>query len=249
MRAAARRCNADALRQHPTVMFRYWIVAVAALSGLLAILAIAGCRGGGANPSAGDIVIPYVEPTLSDRLCRNPDYPADAPQFDEVGEDAAWATSASGLRQVVLTEGDGVSPEVDWRVTVKYTGWLADGCIFGTTYIEQGEVRFFLTAVIDGWREAMLEMQIGERRRLSLPPDLGYGASGRPPVIPANAELVFDVTLLDAIPLEDASSTATAVSEAAAATITAVSELVDETFTAEAEATATQEAATGTPEP
>lgn len=230
-------------------MVRYWIFAVAALSGVLALVAIAGCRGGGANPSAGDIVIPYVEPTVSDRLCLNPQYPADAPQFDAVGDDAAWSTSASGLRQVVLTEGDGAKPEVDWRVTVMYTGWLEDGCVFGTTYSGQGEVRFFLSAVIDGWREAMLDMQVGERRRLSIPPDLGYGASGRPPVIPANAELVFDVTLLDAITPEDADSTATAVSEAAAATITAISEFVDETFTAEAEATATQEAQTGTPEP
>lgn len=227
-------------------MLRFAIFAVA-LSGVLAAVAIAGCRGGGANPSAADIVIPLVEPTVSDRVCRNPDYPADAPQFGEVGDDAAWTTGANGLRQVVLTEGDGVTPELDWRVTVRYTGWLDDGCVFGTTYIDQGEVRFFLSAVIPGWREAMLEMQVGERRRLSIPPDLGYGASGRPPVIPANAELVFDVTLLNAVSLADANSTATAVSEAAAATITAISGFVDETFTAEAELT--QEAETETPEP
>ena len=227
-------------------MVRFGIFAFV-LSGVLAAFAIVGCRGGGANPSAADIVIPLVEPTVSDRVCRNPDYPADAPQFDEVGDDAAWTTGASGLRQVVLTAGDGVSPELDWRVTVRYTGWLDDGCIFGTTYIDQGEVRFFLSAVIPGWREAMLEMQVGERRRLSIPPDLGYGASGRPPVIPANAELVFDVTLVNAVSLADANSTATAVSEAAAATITAISGFVDETFTAEAELT--QEAETETPEP
>ena len=227
-------------------MLRFAIFAVA-LSGVLAAVAIAGCRGGGANPSASDIVIPLVEPTVSERVCRNPDYPADAPQFGEVGDDAAWTTGANGLRQVVLTEGDGVTPELDWRVTVRYTGWLDDGCVFGTTYIDQGEVRFFLSAVIPGWREAMLEMQVGERRRLSIPPDLGYGASGRPPVIPANAELVFDVTLLNAVSLADANSTATAVSEAAAATITAISGFVDETFTAEAELT--QEAETETPEP
>ena len=227
-------------------MVRFGIFAFV-LSGVLAAAAIVGCRGGGANPSAADIVIPLVEPTVSDRVCRNPDYPADAPQFEAVGDDAAWETSASGLRQVVLIAGDGVSPELDWRVTVKYTGWLEDGCIFGTTYIEQGEVRFFLSAVIQGWRDAMLEMQVGERRRLSIPPDLGYGASGRPPVIPANAELVFDVTLVNAVSLVDANATATAVSAAAAATITAISELVDETFTAEAELT--QEAETATPEP
>lgn len=227
-------------------MIRYWLATVA-LAGLIAAAAVIGCRGGGANPSTEDIVIPFVEPTVSDRLCLNTGYPADAPQFDEVGDDADWATNPSGLRQVVLQEGDGVSPNTDWRVTVRYTGWLEDGCVFGSTYTGQDEVRFFLSAVIDGWREAMLDMQVGERRRLRIPPDLGYGASGRPPVIPGNAELVFDVTLLDAIPLEDANATATAVSIAAAATITAVSELVDETFTAEAELT--QEAETATPSP
>lgn len=229
-----------------TLTFRHLAIAVV-LSAVFAAAAVIGCRGGGANPSAEDVVIPYVEPTVSDRLCQNSAYPADAPQFDDVGDDAAWSTTASGLRQIVLETGDGASPSPDWRVTVKYTGWLTDGCVFGTTYTTDDEVRFFLSAVIDGWREAMLDMQVGERRRMKIPPDLGYGASGRPPVIPGNAELVFDVTLIKTIPPEDADATATAVSIAAAATITAVSELVDATFTAEAELT--QEAGTESPEP
>lgn len=222
-------------------------MAAAALSAVLAGVAVVGCRGGGANPSAEDVVIPFVEPTVSDRLCQNATYPSDAPQFDEVGEDADWFTTSSGLRQVVLEEGGGASPSLDWRVTVRYTGWLADGCVFGTTYTTDDEVRFFLSDVIEGWRESMLDMQVGERRRIRIPPDLGYGASGRPPVIPSNAELVFDVELLKTIPPDDANATATAVSIAAAATITAVSEQVDATFTAEAELT--QEAGTETPEP
>lgn len=227
-------------------MFRHLVLA-AALSAVLAGATVVGCRGGGANPSAEDVVIPFVEPTVSDRLCQNATYPSDAPQFDEVGEDADWLTTASGLRQVVLKEGDGASPSPDWRVTVKYTGWLADGCVFGTTYTTDDEVRFFLSDVIQGWRESMQDMQVGERRRIRIPPDLGYGASGRPPVIPSNAELVFDVELVKTIPPEDANATATAVSIAAAATITAVSEQVDATFTAEAELT--QEAGAETPEP
>ena len=228
-------------------MFKFWVAAVA-VSGLLAAgVALVGCRGGGANPSAEDIVIPFVAPTVSESVCQNADYPADAPQFDDVGDDAPWETTASGLRQVILESGDGPKPESDWRVTVEYTGWLTDGCIFGTTYFDTSEVRFFLGAVIAGWREAMLDMQIGERRRIWIPPELGYGASGRPPVIPGNAELVFDVALTNAVTMADANSTATAVNEAAAATITAVSQLVDETFTAEAELT--QEAETQTPEP
>lgn len=229
-------------------MIRTWLVA-AALAGALAAATVLGCRGGGANPSEQDIVIPFVEPTISERVCQNDGYPADAPQLDDVGDDADWTETASGLRQVVVEPGDadGDVPEADWRVTVKYTGWLESGCIFGTTYVGgQDEVRFFLRAVIAGWREAMLQMREGERRRLRIPSELGYGAGGRPPVIPGNATLIFDVTLLEAIPQAAADETATAVSLAAAATITAISEFVDETFTAEAEGTIA--AATGTAE-
>lgn len=229
-------------------MIRTWL-ATAALAGVLAAMLAIGCRGGGANPSEQDIVIPFVEPTISERVCLNNGYPADAPQFDEIGDDADWQESSSGLRQFVIEPGDpdGDMPAADWRVTVKYTGWLESGCIFGTTYVGgQEEVRFFLRAVIEGWREAMLEMRVGERRRLRIPSALGYGAGGRPPVIPGNAALIFDVTLLDAIPEAAADETATAVSIAAAETITAISGFVDETFTAEAEGTIA--AATGTVE-
>ena len=119
--------------------------------------------------------------------------------------------------------------------------------MFGTTYSNDRAARFFLAYVIPGWRQSILDMNIGERRRVRVPSQLGYGEAGSPPRIPANATLYFDVTLIDGITAQQAMATATAVNEAAAATITAISEEVIATFTAIAEeATATAEAS---PEP
>ena len=62
------------------------LTAVIIASGIIAALAALGCRGGGANPGDDDLVIPFVEPTLSDRTCLNDFYPPTAPTFDEVSE-------------------------------------------------------------------------------------------------------------------------------------------------------------------
>ncbi len=222
------------------------LTAVIVASGIIAALAALGCRGGGANPGDDDLVIPFVEPTLSDRTCLNDFYPPTAPTFDEVSE-TDFRPGANQVDYIILEEGEGESPEIDWQVETHYTGWLEDGCVFGTTYSNDRAARFFLAYVIPGWRQSILDMKIGERRRVRVPSQLGYGEAGSPPRIPANATLYFDVTLIDGITAQQAMATATAVNEAARATITAISEEVVATFTAIAEeATATAEA---TPEP
>ena len=222
------------------------LTAVIIASGIIAALAALGCRGGGANPGDDDLVIPFVEPTLSDRTCLNDFYPPTAPTFDEVAE-SDFRPGANDVDYIILEEGEGESPEIDWQVETHYTGWLEDGCVFGTTYSNDRAARFFLAYVIPGWRQSILDMNIGERRRVRVPSQLGYGEAGSPPRIPANATLYFDVTLIDGITSQQAMATATAVNEAARATITAISEEVVATFTAIAEeATATAEAS---PEP
>ena len=222
------------------------LTAVIVASGVIAILAATGCRGGGANPGDDDLVIPFVEPTLSGRTCLNDFYPPTAPKFEEVS-DADYRPGSNGVDYVVLEEGEGESPEIDWQVEVHYTGWLEDGCVFGTTYSNDRAARFFLAYVIPGWRQSILDMKIGERRRVRIPSDQGYGDAGSPPRIPAKATLIFDVNLLDGINSEQAMATATAVNEAAAATVTAISEEIRATLTAIAEE-ATAEAETS-PEP
>ena len=210
------------------------MTAVIVVSGIIATLTAMGCRGGGANPGDDDLVIPFVEPTLSTRTCLNDIYPPTAPDFHEVS-DADFRSGANGVDYAILEGGDGATPQIDWQVEVNYTGWLEDGCIFGTTYINDREAIFFLEYVIPGWRQSLIDMKIGERRRIRIPPEQGYGQAGSPPRIPPNATLYFDVSLLGGITGEQAMATATAVGEAAAATITAVSQEVDATFTAIAE--------------
>lgn len=107
-------------------------------------------------------------------------------------------TTPSGLRYVVLSEGDGKkSPKTGTTVTVHYTGTLLDGRIFDSS-VRRGEpAQFAVGQVIEGWNEALVTMSKGEKRTLIIPPELGYGKQGYPGVIPPNSYLVFDVELLD----------------------------------------------------
>ena len=107
--------------------------------------------------------------------------------------------TASGLQIIDLKVGSGALPQTGQTVVVHYTGWLADGTKFDSS-VDRGQPFSFTIGtgqVIDGWDEGVATMKVGGKRRLIIPPDLGYGASGRPPIIPANAELTFDVELLE----------------------------------------------------
>lgn len=104
----------------------------------------------------------------------------------------------SGLQYQVLASGDGASPESGDRVTVNYEGRLLDGTVFDSSYRRGEPATFAVDGVIPGWTEALKLMEVGDRWRLFIPPDLAYGL--RPPQrspIPPNAMLEFDVELLD----------------------------------------------------
>jgi peptidylprolyl isomerase len=105
-------------------------------------------------------------------------------------------TTKSGLMYEVLKTGSGGSPAATSTVTVHYTGMLLDGTVFDST--EQGHAASLeVDRVIKGWSEALVAMKRGEKRRLVIPPELGYGERGYPGVIPGNAFLVFEVELVD----------------------------------------------------
>lgn len=108
---------------------------------------------------------------------------------------------ASGLQYEDMVVGSGKMAEPGMNVSVHYTGWLTDAAKtkFDSSLDRGQPFQFQLGGgqVIQGWDEGVKGMRIGGKRKLTIPPDLGYGARGASGVIPPNATLVFDVELLD----------------------------------------------------
>ncbi len=107
-------------------------------------------------------------------------------------------TTASGLIIEELIVGSGAEAAAGQQVTVHYTGWLTDGRKFDSSKDRNDPFAFPLGRghVIKGWDEGVAGMKIGGKRKLTIPPALGYGARGAGGVIPPNATLVFEVELL-----------------------------------------------------
>jgi FKBP-type peptidyl-prolyl cis-trans isomerase len=102
------------------------------------------------------------------------------------------------MKVEILQTGDGAQATAGQNVSVHYTGWLTDGTKFDSS-VDRGQAFNFPLGggrVIKGWDEGVAGMQIGEKRRLTIPPHMGYGARGAGGVIPPNATLVFEVELL-----------------------------------------------------
>ena len=104
--------------------------------------------------------------------------------------------TASGLKYVDIVQGNGASPRLGQTVVVNYTGTLENGTKFGSSSDEGRPSEFRLGEVIPGWNEGLQSMKVGGKRKLTVPGPLGYGAQGRPPKIPPNSTLIFEVELL-----------------------------------------------------
>lgn len=112
---------------------------------------------------------------------------------------ASHTTLPNGLQYADLRPGTGGEARKGQQVTVHYTGWLTDGTAFDSS-LNRGEPFVFPLGggrVIRGWDEGVAGMQVGGKRQLVIPPDLGYGARGAGGVIPPNATLIFEVDLLE----------------------------------------------------
>lgn len=116
--------------------------------------------------------------------------------YDVKGKDTL--TTASGLRYIKVAEGNGAQAEAGKTVEVHYTGFLMDGKIFDSS-IDRGQPISFPLGqgyVIKGWDEGIALMKVGDKMRLIIPSNLGYGENGAGNVIPKNATLIFDVELV-----------------------------------------------------
>ncbi len=103
----------------------------------------------------------------------------------------------SGLQFEILTSGEGATPEVTSMVTVHYHGTLTDGTVFDSSVERGTPATFPVGRLIRGWTEALQMMKEGDKWRLVIPPDLGYGARGAGDTIPPNSVLVFEVELIE----------------------------------------------------
>lgn len=115
--------------------------------------------------------------------------------------DKKWVRSRSGLAYMDIIEGSGDSPKMGQTVHVHYTGylgWSGHGAEFDSS-IPRGEPMIFkvgIGQVIHGWDEGVLTMKVGGRRKLVIPPHLGYGEQGAGTIIPPSETLVYDCELV-----------------------------------------------------
>ncbi|MBI2038357.1 MAG: FKBP-type peptidyl-prolyl cis-trans isomerase [Candidatus Nealsonbacteria bacterium] len=105
------------------------------------------------------------------------------------------------MKTEILKEGTGQVAKSGDKVSVHYTGWLENGTKFDSSVDRGQPFEFTLSAgqVIQGWDLGVAGMKVGEKRKLTIPADLGYGAQGAGGVIPPNATLIFEVELLDIV--------------------------------------------------
>ena len=154
-----------------------------ALASLL--IALPGCQQSSSTPSSNPS-------TTSSMEAPKPAAPSAVPS-------AATRTTASGLQIQDLQIGTGAEAVTGKRVSMHYTGTLTDGTKFDSS-LDSGrpyELTLGNREVIAGWDEGIVGMRVGGKRRLTIPPQLAYGARGYPPVIPPDATLVFELELMD----------------------------------------------------
>lgn len=164
-----------------------------ALAGGLTALTLSGC--GYSNPygNGGKVATTITNPSPSP----SPSVQTGGDSF-KAGANQRSTELSDGLRYIDLKTGTGAVAQPGDSVSVQYTGWLSSGKVFDSSWSRGQPFTFTIgkTAVIKGWSEGIPGMRVGGKRKLIIPPSLGYGSSGQPPTIPANATLTFEVTVV-----------------------------------------------------
>lgn len=133
--------------------------------------------------------------------------------------DTTVKMTTKGVQYKVITEGTGITPKSSDKVQVNYKGSLLDGTEFDNSFKRGEPLEFPVSAVIEGWQDLLVNMKEGMKVQAWIPSALAYGEAGVPPMIPANALLVFEVELLKVyaeVPPEAADGAAPAAEQPAA---------------------------------
>jgi len=125
-----------------------------------------------------------------------PEFFSDENRYAGIPSDSTYSATASGLKYVVMKEGDGKSPSATDNVTVHYTGRLTDGTVFDSSVERGTPATFPLNRVIPGWTEGLQLMKEGGVTVFYIPSPLAYGEQGAPGAIPPNSDLIFEVELI-----------------------------------------------------
>jgi FKBP-type peptidyl-prolyl cis-trans isomerase len=123
--------------------------------------------------------------------------PAEDLEFVEKTWPEAKKTN-TGIRYIILREGEGAKPVPGDKVNVLYTGRLLNGKVFDQATDPAAPFTFRIRRdmVIEGWDQVLQLMKRGEKRLVIIPPEMGYGTRGQPPKIGRNATLVFEIELV-----------------------------------------------------
>ncbi len=131
------------------------------------------------------------KPIMQNQINQNPQQSGSSPT-------ATTSFDIQGMKVEILKQGTGEGAKVGDNIVVNYVGTLTDGTKFDSSIDRNQPFPYTLgqNMVIKGWELGLLGMKVGEKRKLTIPPELAYGEAGRPPVIPQNATLIFEIDML-----------------------------------------------------
>jgi FKBP-type peptidyl-prolyl cis-trans isomerase FkpA len=164
---------------------------------LILVGVVIALNSGGGTPSTAAVNTPGGTQATTPEMPNRPtpaavakyDFPLDGPEWKEV-------VGHPGLKYWDVRIGDGKECPPGASVTAQYTGWRPDGFSFDNPAQHGGPQFFSLSGVVAGWTHGIPGMKVGGTRRLYIPSAMGYGVRGRPPSIPGNTDLIFEIELV-----------------------------------------------------